>query len=80
MEPAKILVTGATGYIGGRLVPYLLKKGYALRVLVRDILRQSGEVVFCFLQLFFDLRELLSHRIRVALFSLALFTGNNDTA
>jgi len=42
MEPAKILVTGATGYIGGRLVPYLLKKGYALRVLVRDPERLKG--------------------------------------
>lgn len=30
-----ILVTGATGYIGGRLVPELTKLGYKLRVLVR---------------------------------------------
>ena len=29
------LVTGATGYIGGRLVPRLLDAGYAVRVLVR---------------------------------------------
>ena len=32
----KVLVTGATGYIGGRLVPRLLAKGHQLRVLVRD--------------------------------------------
>jgi len=32
----KILVTGATGYIGGRIVPRLLDLGYPLRVLVRD--------------------------------------------
>jgi uncharacterized protein YbjT (DUF2867 family) len=30
------LVTGATGYIGGRLVPRLLEAGFAVRVLVRD--------------------------------------------
>ncbi|MEH3033729.1 MAG: SDR family oxidoreductase [Aeromicrobium erythreum] len=30
------LVTGATGYIGGRLVPELLKAGHDVRVLVRD--------------------------------------------
>jgi uncharacterized protein YbjT (DUF2867 family) len=31
-----VLVTGATGYIGGRLVPLLLEKGHTVRVLVRD--------------------------------------------
>jgi uncharacterized protein YbjT (DUF2867 family) len=31
-----VLVTGATGYIGGRLVPRLLESGYAVRCLVRD--------------------------------------------
>ena len=35
-KPKSILVTGATGYVGGRLVPSLLKSGYDLRVLVRD--------------------------------------------
>lgn len=30
-----VLVTGATGYIGGRLVPELLDAGYAVRVLAR---------------------------------------------
>jgi uncharacterized protein YbjT (DUF2867 family) len=30
-----ILVTGATGYIGGRLVPELLARGYSVRVMVR---------------------------------------------
>ncbi|MEM7625755.1 MAG: DUF2867 domain-containing protein [Planctomycetota bacterium] len=33
----RILVTGATGYIGGRLVPLLLSAGHRVRVLVRDI-------------------------------------------
>jgi uncharacterized protein YbjT (DUF2867 family) len=31
-----ILVTGATGYIGGRLIPRLLEKGYKVRCLVRN--------------------------------------------
>ena len=35
MNP-KVLVTGATGYIGGRLVPKLLDAGYPVKVLVRD--------------------------------------------
>ena len=34
-----MLVTGATGYIGGRLVPRLLKAGYRVRCLVRDATR-----------------------------------------
>lgn len=32
----KILVTGATGYIGGRLVPLLIEAGHEVRVLVRE--------------------------------------------
>ncbi|HKU29391.1 MAG TPA: SDR family oxidoreductase [Arthrobacter sp.] len=31
-----VLVTGATGYIGGRLVPRLLEAGYRVKVLVRS--------------------------------------------
>lgn len=37
-----ILVTGATGYVGGRLVPRLLEKGYRVRCLVRDVSRLQG--------------------------------------
>ncbi|MGZ5402669.1 MAG: NmrA family NAD(P)-binding protein, partial [Aeromicrobium sp.] len=32
----KCLVTGATGYVGGRLVTVLLEKGFDVRVMVRD--------------------------------------------
>ncbi|MFV2068179.1 MAG: SDR family oxidoreductase [Pirellulales bacterium] len=38
----RVLVTGATGYLGGRLVPRLLRRGVSVRVLVRDINRISG--------------------------------------
>ncbi len=31
----KILVTGANGYIGGRLIPELLNRGYQVRIMVR---------------------------------------------
>src|SRR3989304_3783878 len=31
----KILVTGASGYIGGRLIPELLARGYNVRAMVR---------------------------------------------
>ena len=41
-EPKLILVTGATGYIGGRLVPRLLADGYRVRCLVRDANRLQG--------------------------------------
>ena len=37
-----LLVTGATGYIGGRLVPRLLDLGYRVRCLVRDPARLQG--------------------------------------
>ncbi|MEY4494888.1 MAG: hypothetical protein RL570_1003, partial [Actinomycetota bacterium] len=35
-EPALCLVTGATGYIGGRLIVELLKHGYRVRILARN--------------------------------------------
>ena len=35
----KILVTGATGYVGGRLIPELLRAGHDIRCLVRDASR-----------------------------------------
>lgn len=38
----RVLVTGATGYIGGRLVPDLLERGHEVRVLVRDTDRIRG--------------------------------------
>lgn len=41
--PQHILVTGATGYIGGRLVPRLLDQGHTVRVLVRDRIRGLGQ-------------------------------------
>jgi uncharacterized protein YbjT (DUF2867 family) len=41
-ESKLILVTGATGYVGGRLAPRLLEAGQRVRVLVRDPSRLEG--------------------------------------
>ena len=41
-QKQRILVTGATGYIGGRLIPRLLEAGHSVRVLVRDASRIDG--------------------------------------
>ena len=38
----KVLVTGATGYVGGRLVPRLLEQGHTVRVLAREPHRLDG--------------------------------------
>ncbi|MER3412318.1 MAG: DUF2867 domain-containing protein, partial [Thermoleophilia bacterium] len=40
----RILITGATGYVGGRLVPRLLERGHGdkVRVLARDPSRLRG--------------------------------------
>src|SRR5947209_8065636 len=35
-EMRRIVLTGATGYIGGRLAPHLLEAGFAIRCLVRN--------------------------------------------
>lgn len=42
LDQPLILVTGATGYIGGRLIPHLLQAGYRVRALVRDPSRLQG--------------------------------------
>jgi uncharacterized protein YbjT (DUF2867 family) len=42
VHPRKILVTGATGYIGGRLAPTLLALGHTVRVLARTPAKLGG--------------------------------------
>ena len=37
MNSKTILVTGATGYVGGRLVPHLLAAGYRLKAMARSL-------------------------------------------
>src|SRR3954468_8397984 len=40
--PKSVLVTGATGYIGGRLVPRLLEAGHRVKVVVRTPAKIAG--------------------------------------
>lgn len=42
IKPHHILLSGATGYVGGRLAPRLVDAGYTVRCLVRDPLRLRG--------------------------------------
>jgi len=42
MEKGTILVTGSTGYVGGRLVPRLLSSGYRVRAVARSIEKLKG--------------------------------------
>ena len=37
----KILITGATGYVGGQLLPRLLESGHEVTCMVRDASRLS---------------------------------------
>lgn len=41
-QHSKLLVTGTTGYVGGRLVPKLLQHGHRVRVLARQISQLEG--------------------------------------
>jgi uncharacterized protein YbjT (DUF2867 family) len=41
--PIRVLITGATGYIGGRLVPRLSAKGHQLRCVARNPDRLEGQ-------------------------------------
>ena len=42
--PRRILLTGATGYVGGSLLPVLLEDGHHVRALARDAQRARGKL------------------------------------
>ena len=41
-NPQRVVIAGATGYIGGRLAPRLLDSGYSIRCLVRSPAKLEG--------------------------------------
>jgi uncharacterized protein YbjT (DUF2867 family) len=41
-EGQRVLVSGTTGYVGGRLIPCLLERDYRVRVLAREVSRLAG--------------------------------------
>ncbi len=43
MTPRKVLVTGASGYIGGRLTSALIEDGIDVRVFLRDAMKIQGQ-------------------------------------
>jgi short-subunit dehydrogenase len=44
MMRKRVLLTGATGYIGGRLAPRLIEQGYAVRVLARVLAKRAEQM------------------------------------
>ncbi|MGG4048057.1 NAD-dependent epimerase/dehydratase family protein [Paenibacillus favisporus] len=64
----KILITGATGRVGSRLVPRLLDQGYSVSVLVRnpelarDLQRRGAEIITGDLLQRQTLREAVTHK------------------
>lgn len=47
IDDGKILVVGATGYVGGRLIPRLLGAGYQVRALARSLDKMAGRQWAC---------------------------------
>jgi uncharacterized protein YbjT (DUF2867 family) len=47
-----VVVTGATGYIGGRLVPRLIAEGHHVRIIARDPSRLEGRAWYDQVQIF----------------------------
>ncbi len=52
IRPYNILVTGATGFIGSRLVSYLLKNGYSVKALSRSSKKDDNNLKFVKADLF----------------------------
>jgi predicted dehydrogenase/nucleoside-diphosphate-sugar epimerase len=57
-HPEKVLVTGATGYVGSQLVHQLVKDGYYVRALVRGVSRTESLGQLGVEQVYGDVRDL----------------------
>ncbi len=83
-----VLVTGATGYIGGRLVPRLLETGHRVTALVRDARRYPGRAEAQTIELIeADLLDadtlaasLAAHRFDAAYYLVHSMMGGGDFA
>ncbi len=82
----RILVTGATGYIGGRLIPILLEKGFEVRAFVRDEKRIKSkhwsdkvEIIVGDMENYKDIAEAMKN-IDVAYFLVHAMYADDDFA
>ena len=79
----RVLVTGATGYIGGRIIPHLLDQGHSVRILTRDreraLARPWGEAVEIFVDHYYKRPRIdwLPEMLRASVFDMYVNAGSN---
>ena len=68
-----VLITGATGYIGGRLISRLLSNNIKIRVLVRDVNKIKNKSWFNKVEIF----DLGNHILIIGMILLVIFVSLN---
>lgn len=78
-KPSSILVTGATGFIGNRLVSYLVKKGYSVKGMSRKKIEGRKNLKYVQADVFKqDQLELTLEGIKVAYYLLHSMEGSKN--